>query len=248
MADEATPQETTAPADIVEATEAVVGGADQATTEATDTQEPAVADTDTPAEDTAPAEERTYTKAEVKKFKDEAQKLRQRLRDETEAAAKAAAEASEKAVAERIGKALGLIPEENDKPVDPAVLLEQAAEREAQIANERDQIASKLRAYELEKALSKAATAVDGDLDILTPYLKGTGALDALDPDADDYLDQVSAVVAAAVEANPKLRKAAPVAAPPRSGGDLSGGTANPRTKNPTDIDGWRKKLFGDGN
>lgn len=231
MADEATPTETTVAETVAEDTTPVaetVGGADQ-TAENTDntTQvDTPDAETDTPADE---PEERTYTKAELDKVKREAQKLRQRLKDETEAAAKAAAEASEKAIAERIGKALGLIPEENDQPVDPAVLLEQAAEREAQIANERDAARAEIAAYRLEQALTKAANKVDGDLDILVPYLRGTGALDKLDPTADDYNAQVAEIVTHAVEANAKLKKAAPVAAPARSGGDLNGGTGAPK-------------------
>lgn len=244
MADEATPQETTAPADTVEATEAVDGGADQATTEATDTPESAVADTDTPAD--KPEKVETFDKAYVEKLRREAQSLRKKAKEDAEAAAKKAAEESKREAYEAFGKTLGYI--KDDEPVDPQVLLEQAAEEKAAIANERDAYRAQIAAFKFEQALTKAANTADGDLDLLAPYLKGTGALDALDIDADDYLDQVSAVVAAAVESNPKLRKAAPVAAPARSGGDLSGGTANPRTKNPTDIDGWRKKLFGDGN
>ncbi|MCZ4505926.1 hypothetical protein O4273_24150 [Rhodococcus ruber] len=205
MADEATPTETTVTETVAEDTTPVAetaGGADQ-TAENTDntTQvDTPEAETDTPADE---PEERTYTKA--------------------------AAEASEKAIAERIGKALGLIPEENDQPVDPAVLLEQAAEREAQIANERDAARAEIAAYRLEQALTKAANNVDGDLDILVPYLRGTGALDKLDPTADDYNAHVAEIVTHAVEANAKLKKAAPVAAPARSGGDLNGGTGAPK-------------------
>lgn len=221
MADEAT-TETTVTETVAEDTLVAepAGGADQ--TAATTPEVEANAD----ATETETAE-RTYTKAELDKVKREAQKLRQRLKDETETAAKTSAEAAEKALAERIGKALGLI--EDDKPADPATLLEQAAEREAQIANERDAYRAEIAAYKLEQALTKAANSVDGDLDILVPFLRGTGALDKLDATAEDYTAQVAELVASAVESNPKLRKATPVVAPTRSGGDINGGTGAPK-------------------
>jgi len=235
-------QETVA-TEPVETPANVIDGADQ-TVETEATTEPAPAGDETQTQAPADGEDRVYTKAEVKKFKDEAQKLRARLKEETAAAAekasKEAAEAAEKALTERLGKALGLI--QYDTPVDPQELIAQAAEREAQALEREAKAAAKLRAYELEKALTNAANKVDGDLDILTPYLRGTGALDALDPDADDYLDQVSAVVAAAVEANPKLKKAAPVAAPSRSGGDISNGTGIPK-KGPESVDDIRANI-----
>ncbi len=211
-------------------------GADQTVeTEATTEPAPAGDETQTDAEKVE-----TFDKAYVEKLRREAQKLRAKAKEDAEKASKEAAEAAEKALTERLGKALGLI--QDDTPVDPQELIAQAAEREAQALEREAKAAAKLRAYELEKALTNAANKVDGDLDILTPYLRGTGALDALDPDADDYLDQVSAVVAAAVEQNPKLKKVAPVAAPARSGGDISNGTGIPK-KGPESVDDIRANI-----
>ncbi|MBD8056697.1 hypothetical protein ICV35_23905 [Rhodococcus ruber] len=248
MADEATPTETVA-TDTVEATDTAttIDGADQAVeTTVADTQaETAQVDAETTTDADKSEKVETFDRDYVEKLRREAQTLRKKAKEDAEKASKEAAEAAEKALTERLGKALGFI--QDDKPVDPQTLLEQAAEREAQIANERDAYRAQIQAFQLDQALTKAANAADGDLDILVPFLRGTGALDKLDPTADDYTDQVSAVVAHAVESNPKLRKAAPVAAPTRSGGDIANGAgAPPRTKNPTDIDGWRKKLFGD--
>lgn len=235
MADEAAQE--TAPVDIDEAAPATpLDGADQTVeTEATTEPAPAGDETQTDAEKVE-----TFDKAYVEKLRREAQKLRAKAKEDAEKASKEAAEAAEKALTERLGKALGLI--QDDTPVDPQELIAQAAEREAQALEREAKAAAKLRAYELEKALTNAANKVDGDLDILTPYLRGTGALDALDPDADDYLDQVSAVVAAAVEQNPKLKKVAPVAAPARSGGDISNGTGIPK-KGPESVDDIRANI-----
>ncbi|MCD2099541.1 hypothetical protein QNA24_30295 [Rhodococcus qingshengii] len=242
MADEAAQE--TAPVEIDEAAPAdVPNGADQ-TVETEATTEPAPAGEETQTEAPVDGEDRVYTKAEVKKLKDEAQKLRARLKEETAAAAerasKEASEAAEKALIERLGKELGLI--QDDEPVDPQVLLDQLAEEKAAVANERDAYRQQIAAFKAEQALTKAANAVDGDLDILTPYLRGTGALDALDPDAEDYPAQVAAVVASAVEANPKLKKVAPVAAPARSGGDINAGSGIQK-KGPSSIDDIRAAI-----
>lgn len=227
MADEATTE--TVATDTVEATDTAttIDGADQAVeTPVADTPADAPqADAATDAEQSEKVE--TFDRDYVEKLRREAQTLRKKAKEDAEKASREAAEAAKREAYEAFGKTLGLV--DDDKPVDPQTLLEQAAEREAQIANERDAFAAKLHAYELEKALSDAANAVGGDLDILGPYLRGTGALDKLDPTADDYNAQVAEIVTQAVESNAKLKKAAPVAAPARSGGDLNGGAGAPK-------------------
>jgi len=231
MSDTDTPQETVA-TEPVETPAEVVDGADQTVeTEATPEPAPAGEETQTEGEKVE-----TFDRAYVEKLRRNEQKLRAKAKEDADKAAQAAAEAAEKALTERLGKALGLI--QDDQPVDPQVLLDQLAEEKAAVANERDAYRQQIAQFKAEQALTKAANAVEGDLDILTPYLKGTGALDALDPDADDYADQVSAVVAAAVEANPKLRKVAPVAAPSRSGGDINGGNGIPK-KGPKSVEDY---------
>lgn len=78
----------------------------------------------------------------------------------------------------------------------------------ASLTAERDRIAAERDAIRLEQTISAAARVpdVNADLDLLVPYLKGTGALSKIDATADDLAAQVAAVVTEAVTANPKLR------------------------------------------
>jgi hypothetical protein len=240
MADEATPQETTtenAPVDNaetsqVDAVDSVSGGDVQAT-------DTTAAATDS-AKEPEKAAAKTYDEAYVKKLRDEAANARVKGKEAAEQAAKDAADAAQKALTEQIARTLGLI--KDDTPPDPAELLKQAADRESQLASERDSVANELRTLRIEKALAAAAEKFDGDTSILAPYLTGTGALKNLDPSADDFATQVEAVVSAAVESNPKLKKAPVQAAAPRSGGDLSGGNGAPKPNADKSIDDLRRE------
>ncbi len=237
MADEAAPQEITptgtvdAPAVSTTETETpVTGGDDQVTESPAD-------DIDGKPEDGKP-EPKSYDEAYVKKLRDEAAAARVKGKEAAERAAQEAAAAASKELTEKLARTLGLIDDTN-----PEQLLKAAADREATLAAERDSVASELRALRIEKALNAAADKVDGDTSILAPYLTGTGALNKLDPAADDFASQVEAIVTAAVESNPKLKKTAVQVAAPRSGGDLSGGNAAPNRRGPKTVEEIRREM-----
>lgn len=190
----------------------------------------------------APDENSTkqYDEKYVKDLRAEAAKARVDGKEKVAKAIEATRAEVEKELTEKWGRSLGLI-KDDDAPADPAKLLEQATEREKQAIAERDKTAKKLRDYDIKDAITNAANTHDGDLTILLPVLRGEGKLDDLDPTADDFASQVDALVSAAVDSNPKLRKTAQVAAT-RSSGDLSnGGNGSPKPNEPKSIDEMRK-------
>jgi len=133
----------------------------------------------------------------------------------------AAAEAAEKAkqeMAQQIGKALGLI--NDDDKADPEKLTVELAARDKQ-----------LRQLQVEQAAYKAAAKHNADPDALLDSRGVTDQLSKLDPSADDFASQVDAVIKAAVESNPRLKSGQ---APGKSGNELPGGSGEnnkPRAK-----------------
>jgi hypothetical protein len=132
------------------------------------------------------------------------------------AVAKAAADADAKArlgtaekarqsVMDELATALGLKP----KDVDPAAVGAELAEARKEIVTLRT-----------DAAVSTAARKLGGDEDMVTAWLSHKGKLKDLDPAASDFAGKVEAIVKAEIEANPKLKSAAP-AAPPAAPGTL---------------------------
>lgn len=239
MADEADVQENTTENTPVEAATPVeaettpdIGGDVQAT------------ETDTPATEPEPEpsdkDAKSYDETYVKKLRAENAAARVRATEAEKAAQEAARQAQEAAEAqkkltENLGRALGFVQDET--PLTSDELLKQAAEREAQIAAERDSVAERLRNFERREALTSAVTSVDGDLEAILDSRKVNEAIAKLDTNADDFKAQVAEIVSAAVESNPKLKKAPAQVAAPRSGGDLTGGNAAPKANAAKSID-----------
>lgn len=249
MADEAnTPAEPTtensAPVDAPAPAEPVDTPAPGDSVQATETTPSADSDSDKTEPVTDPAEagkeSKTFDAAYVKKLRDEAADARVKGREAAEKAAQEAAEAASKELTEKLGRALGLIAD--DTPPDPADLLKAAQEREAQLAADRDAVAEKLRNFERRDALTRAANTAEADLEAILDSRKVNEAIAKLDTNADDFAAQVAEVVSAAVESNPKLKKAPAQAAAPRSGGDMSGGNATPNSQGEKDIDFYRRE------
>lgn len=137
-------------------------------------------------------EQETFDRAYVEKLRKEAAEYRTKAKAEAEKV-----EAEKQDLIQQLGKALGFVKDE--EPVDQAALIEQATV-------ERDRYRNELTKLRTENAITKAATAAGADTDLLLPFLKGTGALDALDTTADDYASQVEQLVADTINANPKLK------------------------------------------
>ncbi|MFC8491786.1 hypothetical protein ACFUJU_13485 [Streptomyces sp. NPDC057235] len=147
----------------------------------------------------------------------------------TEAKRQAAEEAKASLVQE-LGKALGLV-KDDDKdaaPPDPAKLT-------AEI--ERATAAHRQTATEL--AVFKGASKHGADPDSLTDSRAFMSKLAKLDPNADDFNKKVGEAIKTAVADNPKLKAAGQVSAASASG-EFTGGTGEPDTNGPQSIDDIR--------
>ena len=148
---------------------------------------------------TAPAE----WDGKVESLPDAVQKIIREARDEagkarTTAKANAAAEARD-ALAKEIGKALGLV--KDDETPDPAKLTEQLTATQAQA-----------RQAAVELAVYKAAGKHSGDPVAILDSRAFLASVQALDPNGSDFNTAVDAAIKAAVEGNPKLKATAPAA------------------------------------
>lgn len=128
---------------------------------------------------------------QIADLRKEAGKYRTRAKD-TEAAK--ATEIDD--LKQTLGKALGLIKDEEPAPDD----LIAAAKAD------RDSMAEKLATYQRNAAVQAAAAGKVSDPVLLNALLNQDAAFTDLDPNADNYADQVSAAVAAQIEAHPTLR------------------------------------------
>ncbi|MFJ2183444.1 hypothetical protein ACIOJG_22765 [Streptomyces anulatus] len=145
-------------------------------------------------------------------------------------AKKAAADEARTEIVQELGKALGLI-KDDDKdatPPDPAALtakIEQATAAHRETA--------------VELAVYRGAGKYGADPDALTDSRAFLNSIKGLDPSDGGFSKAVSAAIKKAVEDNPKLKTGSQ--APDRSAGDFSGGTGDGDGSDPTDIDEIRK-------
>ena len=114
-----------------------------------------------------------------------------------------AATAATKEMGEKLAKALGI--KIGDEPPSVDVLQASIAERDAQIVT-----------MQVDAELGTAIAAAGANAATLIPYLRGTKALDGLDPAKKDFAETVTALVATTVEAHPQFKTGAPAA--PKSG------------------------------
>ncbi|HQP33690.1 MAG TPA: hypothetical protein PLI95_00860 [Polyangiaceae bacterium] len=189
--------------------------------------------------DTESAEE-SFSREYVEQLRKEAAQYRVKGKEAARQAAEEAAERAREEFARDIYTALGL---GDDDEVDPDELIAEA-NRQAHEA------AESLRNYKVKDALREAAREHSANEKLLFPFLRGSDALYDLDPDDEDFADQVSAAVESALEDNPELRLAPK--APRRSGGDMSGGNNEKKKKTPDSIEDlikarreYREKRFG---
>ncbi|WP_327169557.1 hypothetical protein [Streptomyces subrutilus] len=144
-------------------------------------------------------------------------------------AKKQAAEEAKASLVQELGKALGLV-KDDDKdaaPPDPAKLT-------AEI--ERATAAHRQTATEL--AVFKGASKHGADPDSLTDSRAFMAKLAKLDPAADDFAKKVNEAIKAAVADNPKLKAGQASAA--SASGEFTGGTGEPDNNGPQSIDDIR--------
>lgn len=191
--------------------------------------DPAPADpqpTDPPADPSGDAPE-TFSREYVEKLRRENAATREKAK--TEAAA--AAEAAKTELAQSIGKALGLV--KDDEPVDPDALLKQAqAERQSAI----DEANATKRDLAVLRNADKHAANTEELLDSATFNRK----LAALDPTADDFASQVDALIKDTVDGNPAKFKRVQVAS--STGGTQHTGETAPVNAEDKSVDDLRKE------
>ena len=117
---------------------------------------------------------------------------------------------------EAVLKAAGIIADD-----DPVAAAQKAAEQ-------RDAAIAQVQAMQRENAVLRLAGKHGANADALTDSLSFRQAVDAIDPAAPEFAEQVEAAIKAAVEANPVFRSNIPAAAPERSGGPVGGSPTPP--------------------
>ncbi len=125
--------------------------------------------------------------------------------------------------AQKIGKALGLITEE-EKQLDPQQMIEKLTSERDTTAKERDQEQDRHRRALIELAVHRASTKSGADPDALLDSRSFVKAVRDLNPDDKDFSTQVTDAIQVAVENNPKFKAASQAGPPARSGGEFTGG------------------------
>lgn len=228
-----TPTVDPAPAEQVQVTTSEPAAAPQAPAPVVTEPVVAPADPAPTAADVPKAEEpKTFDEAYVRKLRDEAAANRVKAK-ELEDAQKADADKHQSTL-DGIAKALGL--KSDDEAAPPT-----AEELTAQLTTAQQTAAAReteLRTLRVETAAAKAARTHGADVDALLDSRSFADKLSELDPSTDGFTTALDALVAKAVEDNPKYKTASP--APAVSSGDFSGGSGD---KVPTrnDIDDFRK-------
>lgn len=152
----------------------------------------------------------------------EIEKLRRENASSRTNAKQQAAQEAESALAQKIGKALGLV--QDDKPPSAEDLTKQLTEA----AKERDATQAELRTLRVERAAERAAREHGADVDTLLDSRAFANKLGDLDPTADDFATSVSDLVKKTVDSNPKYKAAQ---AATSSSADFSSGPGEQRKR-----------------
>lgn len=220
------------------------GGTDTGAAEGTDTATTTGTQTDTSKDAPTGAAEGTSTDSNTATGQESGQtetfdrayveKLRKENAATREKATKAAEEAAEKArteLTQTLGKALGLI--KDDETADPEKIVQQAQA-------EREQAIAEAKSTKVELAVLRNADKHDANTDELLDSRDFAKKLKDLDPDADDFASQVDDLIKSAVEANPSRFKRVQVAA--AAGGSTHSGEGNSADSGDKSIDDIRKE------
>ncbi|MFJ3097356.1 hypothetical protein [Streptomyces hydrogenans] len=167
--------------------------------------------------------------ATVKRLEKELADARKEAAKDRTTAKQQAADEAVKALTEKLGKALGLV--KDDVPPDPAALAK-AIEQKDSALTERE---SALRAKDVELAVWARAEKAGAKASALLDSRSFTRSLADLDPTAKGFTTALDDAIKAAVKDNPAFAVQQPAV---RSGGDLSGGTGESKTKRSGSLSG----------
>ncbi|MFC7582440.1 hypothetical protein ACFQYP_00520 [Nonomuraea antimicrobica] len=143
--------------------------------------------------------------------------------------------------AQQIGRALGLVGEEQ-KELTPEKVIEQLTSERDTTVKERDQEKERHRRALIELAVHRAGSKMGADPDALLDSRSFLKRIRDLDHDTEDFGAKLTEVIQLAIDENPKYKAATMTGPPARSGGEFAGGPGGrPQSSEPT-IDDFRKK------
>ncbi len=181
-----------------------------------------------------------WAQAELRRARNDAVKYRQQLQEKTEQDKPAAPSPEEIAaqakaeLAQQIGKALGLVQEE-EKPVDPKEVIERLTTERDQTAAERDKERELTRRTLVELGVHRTSSKVGADGDALLDSRSFLRSIKDLDPNSEDFPGLLEERIKQAVEDNPKFKAASLSGPPARSGGEFTGGPGG-RSNDPEEM------------
>ncbi|MCF6467396.1 hypothetical protein FAF44_03065 [Nonomuraea sp. MG754425] len=174
--------------------------------------------------------------------------LKQAQQEQEEAAKQAGPSADEitaqvrEEFAQQIGKALGLVADEQDTRLTPEQVIEKLTAEKEQTAKERDEERELRRRERLEAGVLRASGKLGADSEALLDSRTFLRKIRDLDPDTDDFAANLGDLIQLAIEEHPKYKASALAATPTRSGGEFAGGPgARPSGSEPT-TDDFRKR------
>jgi len=191
---------------------------------------------------------------ELARARKEAATYREQLRDEQAAAAafkesQATQMAEAESLKEVLAKLNAVLNPDANQPPDPAQLAEQLTAAQAETALIAAQKDEQIKQLTIRASLPAVLSKASADPALTEAVLTASGALGKLDPASPTFAADLESAVAAAMEANPRLKVDAPVAPSRRSGAEIPGrsGGSNQltleqvRSMKPADIDKARK-------
>ncbi len=171
-----------------------------------------------------------WAQAELRRARTDAVKYRTQLQEKEKTAEQQAGPSPEEVaaqakaeLAQQIGKALGLVAEE-EKPVDPKEMVERLSAEKDATAKERDKERELHRRALTELGVHRTALKLGADGDALLDSRSFLRSIKDLDPNADDFGTALAERITQAVEDNPKFKPASLSGPPARSGGEFTGG------------------------
>ncbi|WP_188197225.1 hypothetical protein [Nonomuraea sp. SYSU D8015] len=144
--------------------------------------------------------------------------------------------------AQQIGKALGLVADEQAEKLTPEQVIEKLTSEKDQTAKERDQERERHRRALVELAVHRQGLKMGADPDALLDSRSFVKKIRDLDPDSDDFGTKLGEVIQLAIDENPKYKAASMSGPPTRSGGEFAGGPGARPTGSEPNVDDFRKR------
>ncbi|MEU5863509.1 hypothetical protein ABZ815_20230 [Nonomuraea sp. NPDC047529] len=181
------------------------------------------------------------TRAEAAEFRTQLADLRKQSETKPDGpTAEQLVETARQEVAQQIAKALGLAPEE-EKPLDPAEVIEQLTGEKAALTQQNSDAANLLRRTQIELAVVRQSLKAGADAEALLDSRSFLANVRDLDPSDKAFAETVTATIQKAVEENPKFA-AAQAAAHTKSGGEFGGGPGGRTGEDQLTVDDFRKR------